>query len=185
MRAFGTLTTWNDERGFGFIQPEGGGAEVFVHISAWPKGGGRPRVDERLSFELEHDSRGRPRAVRVARPGERPALQRNRSARRSRGGPARAFGAILTILALLGIGFLAYTQRDALLRAVHTVAPTAKPRFVLARSESFPADFRCDGRTRCSQMTSCAEATYFLRHCPGTRMDGDRDGIPCEEQWCN
>jgi hypothetical protein len=41
------------------------------------------------------------------------------------------------------------------------------------------------GRIYCSQMTSCAEATYFLQNCPGTKMDGDNDGIPCEEQWCN
>ncbi|OYU74422.1 MAG: calcium-binding protein [Burkholderiales bacterium PBB5] len=44
--------------------------------------------------------------------------------------------------------------------------------------------YRCDGRKHCSQMTSCAEATYFLRHCPGVMMDGDGDGIPCEDQWC-
>lgn len=40
--------------------------------------------------------------------------------------------------------------------------------------------FRCDGRQHCSQMTSRAEAEYFVRHCPDTRMDGDRDGVPCE-----
>lgn len=45
--------------------------------------------------------------------------------------------------------------------------------------------FRCDGRIYCSQMTSCAEAKYFLDHCPGTRMDGNNDGVPCEKQWCN
>ena len=44
--------------------------------------------------------------------------------------------------------------------------------------------FRCDGRRHCSQMTSCAEATYFLRNCPNTKMDGNNDGIPCERQWC-
>lgn len=43
---------------------------------------------------------------------------------------------------------------------------------------------RCDGRQRCVQMRSCAEAKYFLAHCPGVQMDGDGDGIPCEEQWC-
>jgi len=43
---------------------------------------------------------------------------------------------------------------------------------------------RCDGRTHCSQMTSCEEATWFLRHCPNTQLDGDHDGIPCEQQWC-
>jgi hypothetical protein len=45
-------------------------------------------------------------------------------------------------------------------------------------------NFQCDGRTYCSQMTSCAEATFFLQNCPGTKMDGDHDGIPCEQQWC-
>lgn len=47
-----------------------------------------------------------------------------------------------------------------------------------------PAEFQCDGRTHCSQMRSCAEATYFIQHCRNTKMDGDRDGVPCEEQWC-
>ncbi len=33
-------------------------------------------------------------------------------------------------------------------------------------------------------MTSCAEATYFLQHCPDVKMDGNNDGVPCERQWC-
>ncbi|MDD2462505.1 MAG: thermonuclease family protein [Desulfobulbus sp.] len=45
--------------------------------------------------------------------------------------------------------------------------------------------FRCDGRTHCSQMTSCAEATFFLRNCSGAKMDGNNDGVPCERQWCH
>lgn len=52
------------------------------------------------------------------------------------------------------------------------------------RAPAAGAAFRCDGRTHCSQMTSCAEATYFLAHCPGVSMDGDNDGVPCEQQWC-
>jgi endonuclease YncB( thermonuclease family) len=47
-----------------------------------------------------------------------------------------------------------------------------------------PAAFRCDGRTRCTQMQSCEEAKFFLKNCPGVQMDGDRDGVPCEQQWC-
>ncbi|QNN71550.1 excalibur calcium-binding domain-containing protein [Thermomonas carbonis] len=46
------------------------------------------------------------------------------------------------------------------------------------------APSRCDGRTHCSQMRSCEEATYFIQHCPNTQMDGDNDGVPCERQWC-
>ena len=47
-----------------------------------------------------------------------------------------------------------------------------------------PRGFSCDGRKQCAQMTSCAEAKYFLANCPGVKMDGDNDGIPCEQQWC-
>lgn len=54
----------------------------------------------------------------------------------------------------------------------------------LVGSETSAKAFTCDGRTHCSQMKSCAEATYFLRNCPGVEMDGDGDGVPCESQWC-
>ena len=40
--------------------------------------------------------------------------------------------------------------------------------------------FNCDGRQHCSQMHSRAEAEYFVRNCPNTKMDGDNDGEPCE-----
>jgi len=52
-------------------------------------------------------------------------------------------------------------------------------------SSASKAQYRCDGRTHCSQMTSCEEATFFLRNCPGTKMDGNNDGVPCERQWCH
>jgi len=67
-----------------------------------------------------------------------------------------------------------------------TGAATAAPSRPAATS--MPPDtssgFTCDGRTHCSQMRSCAEAKYFLKHCPNTKMDGNGDGVPCERQWC-
>ncbi len=52
-------------------------------------------------------------------------------------------------------------------------------------SPSEPArPHKCDGRTHCSEMSSCDEATFFLKNCPGVKMDGNDDGIPCEKQWC-
>lgn len=63
--------------------------------------------------------------------------------------------------------------------------PVANPDLVeRPASAATGAGFRCDGRTHCSQMTSCEEATFFLRNCPGVKMDGEGDGIPCENQWC-
>ena len=43
--------------------------------------------------------------------------------------------------------------------------------------------FKCDGRTHCSQMRSYEEALYFLRNCANTQMDGNNDGEPCERQF--
>jgi hypothetical protein len=40
--------------------------------------------------------------------------------------------------------------------------------------------FTCDGRKYCSDMNSREEAEFFNKNCPDTRMDGDHDGIPCE-----
>jgi hypothetical protein len=59
--------------------------------------------------------------------------------------------------------------------------PTASTAPTASASSS---SFSCDGRKHCSQMKSCAEAHFFLANCPGVKMDGDKDGIPCEEQWC-
>jgi hypothetical protein len=44
--------------------------------------------------------------------------------------------------------------------------------------------FRCEGKNKCSQMTSCEEAMFYLQHCPRASLDDDKDGIPCEVQWC-
>ena len=44
--------------------------------------------------------------------------------------------------------------------------------------------YQCDERVYCSQMTSCEEAEFVLANCPGVKMDGGGDGVPCEKQWC-
>lgn len=62
-RLGGVVTTWNDDRGFGFIRPDGGGPDVFLHFTAAPRGTTRPYEGQRLTFEVEQDERGRPRAV--------------------------------------------------------------------------------------------------------------------------
>jgi len=63
---------------------------------------------------------------------------------------------------------------------------STRPEAIQALSDpsAFRAEFSCDGRTHCSQMTSCEEAEYFLQNCPGVEMDGNNDGEPCESQWC-
>ena len=61
---------------------------------------------------------------------------------------------------------------------------TSESGFEMNRLSS-SSNFKCDGRTHCSQMTSCEEAIFFLQNCPNVEMDGNHDGEPCEKQWCN
>lgn len=68
MKHTGTLRTWHDDRGFGFITPSQGGVDILVHIKAFPAGAGRPQVGQRLSFDLEAGPEGKPRAVNIALP---------------------------------------------------------------------------------------------------------------------
>jgi uncharacterized protein YkuJ len=53
-----------------------------------------------------------------------------------------------------------------------------------ANTNSNNAAFQCNGKIYCSEMSSCAEAKFYLRNCSGTKIDGNNDGIPCEKQWC-
>ena len=69
-------------------------------------------------------------------------------------------------------------------KAIITLEKSASIPFNPPAASTLSSRFSCDGRRHCSQMKSCAEAHFFLANCPGVKMDGDKDGIPCEEQWC-
>jgi hypothetical protein len=70
-------------------------------------------------------------------------------------------------------------------RAAGASAAAATPKEVAPAPTAVSSSFSCDGRQYCSQMRSCDEAKYFLANCPGAKMDGDKNGIPCEKQWCS
>ena len=62
----GTVKFFNDSKGYGFIQPEDGGTDAFVHISAVERAGMNSLArDQRVSYELETDRRGKMAAVNL------------------------------------------------------------------------------------------------------------------------
>jgi cold shock CspA family protein len=178
MRTHGTLTKWHDDRGFGFITPAKGPADIFVHYSAFPRDGPRPQLNELVSFEIEADPDGKKRAVRVMRPGQRSSA-RPASAHGRQGSDDRRVGGVFALVAVICLGAYGYSRYTK-----QTVSEPTPVEFV-SRPTSPTSTYSCDGRTMCSQMTSCAEATFFIRNCPNTQMDGDHDGVPCESQWCH
>lgn len=69
----GTIVSWNQDRGFGFIQPDGGGKQVFVHVRALPVRARTPKIGDKLSYEIERTSDGKTRARFVRLAGQRAA----------------------------------------------------------------------------------------------------------------
>jgi CspA family cold shock protein len=63
----GTVKFFNSEKGYGFIKPDSGGQDVFVHVSAVMTSGlGTLNEGQRVSFEIEPDKRGKgPKAVNL------------------------------------------------------------------------------------------------------------------------
>jgi hypothetical protein len=98
---------------------------------------------------------------------------------------------IIILAILLALSWKAYSRYSHHVSQIETVP---KPAFDsgsdadkvpdIELQSSGQSSFACDGRMHCSQMKSCEEAKYFLQHCPNVKMDGDNDGIPCEQQWC-
>jgi len=191
----GTLKKWNAERGFGFVVADHGDQELFVHVSAFPRDGRPPAIGEPLSFEMELDKEGRKRAVRVRRPGApepRAPLRhahdqaRHQARRESERSESNSFGTrFVAFLLVAGLGWYGYTRytEQAEVTAAEPQSVMSSPAQTAAPEISSPA-FQCDGRKHCSQMSSCSEAKQFLNNCPGMEMDGDGDGIPCEQQLC-
>lgn len=187
MRFNGTIKKWNDEKGFGFIQPSDGGIDLFVHISEFPKNSTeRPKMGDLVSFEVITNENGKKKAVKVQKlaiPDKKNDVPvKKPSASRPKSGASKGFMAVFSVAVIAGLVYLYDKQAlkpetipsvsQGLHAIVQTQNATPQPKFV------------CDGRKHCSQMTSCAEAKYFLNHCPMVEMDGDHDGIPCEMQWC-
>jgi uncharacterized membrane protein YsdA (DUF1294 family)/cold shock CspA family protein len=96
MRFAGRITEWNDEKGFGFVVPNGGGTRAFVHISQFQGRPRRPVVGDLISYLPVVDDRGRTKAQQI-----RPAGAKVKAVRPRSRAPRAALGGCVLVLALL------------------------------------------------------------------------------------
>ncbi|KRV88128.1 excalibur calcium-binding domain-containing protein [Aeromonas veronii] len=189
-------------------------AGLFVHVTALQSDGRVPEPGERVTYLIGSGQDGKPRALQVffpdrpltladavpsaatsatrsaapsAAPSFRAASQPPRpTSTRERSNPYRRrksswSGKLIPLLVLVGL-FSIYSRFSAESMAPLPVSSFNQEEVSTPQATTFIR--QCDGRQHCSQMTSCEEATWFLQNCPGTKMDGEGDGIPCENQWC-
>lgn len=86
---------------------------------------------------------------------------------------------IFTFVAL--VAWQVYSQYRA--GAFASWAP-AQPGTPAALGTAPAGEFKCDARTHCAQMTSCAEARYFQKNCRDADLEVDNAGVPCPRRWC-
>lgn len=165
----GQLTKWNEVRGFGFIKTAELDQDTFLHVTQFKHMSRKPREGDVIHFDIEQVN-GKKRATNARIEGVK-AIPRPKMVK---GSPPRAkFGFLFVALTII---IVAVTIQRLDLVPIKT-APVATP--FSTHFDDEPV-FTCDGRQYCSQMTSRAESLYFIEHCPDTKMDGDDDGIPCE-----
>ncbi|MFV7784966.1 excalibur calcium-binding domain-containing protein [Shewanella marisflavi] len=199
----GTLVRWNDDKGFGFIKPNTPNAQdVFIHISALKQMARKPVVGDEIIYQRQQQSDGKFKAIKASiegvvvvsgvvsglanTPKPKPAPRRDRtpsphySHRRS----SSLLQRVIFIVLLVSIGSFGFKQYQAL-NATPIITNEDLPKLNTQEWQPVTPKFRCEaGKTHCSQMRSCEEAKFYLRNCPGTKMDGDHDGVPCERQLC-
>jgi uncharacterized membrane protein YsdA (DUF1294 family)/cold shock CspA family protein len=71
VRTKGRITSWNDEKGFGFITPFDGGRQIFIHVSALSNRSRRPELNEVVTYSVTTDKQGRPCAADATLAGDK------------------------------------------------------------------------------------------------------------------
>jgi cold shock CspA family protein len=169
----GQLTKWNNVKGFGFIKSEEINSDTFIHISALKHMSRKPKQGDYIYFDIEQH-KGKSRAINARIEG----VKANVPFKISKGNQSRTRNKLIYAAAIVAI--VAFTfQRLEL--GNHKPTPNTQQTPMLIPSKTAPKQqFTCDGRQYCSDMTSREEAEFFTKYCPNTKMDGDNDGKPCE-----
>ncbi|MDQ2044857.1 cold shock domain-containing protein [Pseudoalteromonas sp. 20-92] len=195
----GLLKSWKTDKGFGFIKSDTLEHDTFIHISALKHMSRKPKVGDTIYFEVATQPDGKTKAIncRIEGVAELKLLKapyqkhKQQPHRIAKSNFASSFlGKVASIALIAALCFYTINKynthsssqtpiitNDLSTNSDLTTFDEQYPKIVIPQNSQ---NFTCDGRQHCSQMTSRSEAVFFINNCPYTKMDGDRDGDPCE-----
>ena len=188
----GKLVRWIDDKGFGFIKPENGKDDIFIHISALRGMSRKPVIGDVIHYQISFDAKGKTRAVNAKIEGVSQALtltplEHTRKTPRSSAANERPYRNLTTRASKPQKRFSLFPILIVIGAAIFVSQKVSKEKTSINQVKTQPVEqteqFQCQGKVWCSQMSSYEEAVFYLRNCPGTKMDGDGDGDPCERQF--
>ncbi|OKY25803.1 cold shock domain-containing protein [Thalassotalea sp. PP2-459] len=169
----GQLTKWDNAKGFGFINSAQLNQDTFIHISALKHMSRKPKQGDFIHFDVEqHKGKARATNARIEGVKANSPFKASKTYK-TRSGNKVIYAAVIIAIAAFIIQRLDLGQSNQTPQSQFKATP-------IPANIAPTQHFTCDGRQHCSQMTSREEAEFFTRHCPNTKMDGDNDGIPCE-----
>ena len=149
----GLLKSWKTDKGFGFIKSDTLEHDTFIHISALKHMSRKPKVGDTIYFEIATQPDGKTKAINCRIEGVTELKAPYQKHKQQPHSIAKSNFAS---------SFLGKVASIALIAAL-----------------CFYAFNKYNAHSN-SQMTSKDEAIFFINNCPNTKMDGDRDGKPCE-----
>lgn len=192
----GLLKTWKTDKGFGFIKSDTLEHDTFIHISALKHMSRKPKVGDTIYFEITTQPDGKTKAINCRIEGvaelKAPYQKHNQQPHRmAKSNFASSFlGKVASISIIAVLGFVAVnkynhyktneqfnSQTPVITNADLATFDEKYPKVVIPKNTQ---NFTCDGRQYCTEMRSREEAVFFINNCPNTKMDGDGDGKPCE-----
>ncbi|MDT4288436.1 excalibur calcium-binding domain-containing protein [Methylomonas sp. MO1] len=156
-----------------------------------------PIIGDTIHYQTEFDSNGKIRAVHASIEGVAKQMTLEPMSKKSTGAPhfrktskpayvprprtsysrTGLIGLPFLLLIIAGVyGYDKFSHRNTVTidqSSMHSISLPTAPK----------QTFQCQGKVYCSEMRSREEAEFYLDNCPGTKMDGDYDGIPCEKQF--
>jgi len=192
----GKLVRWIEDKDFGFIKPENGKADIFIHISALASMSRKPVIGDVILYQIGFDTNGKLRAVNAKIEGvseilalvpleqkrkkdiSSPVKERTYRKPRKTSHSQKSFN-LLPVLIVIGVAVFIYSKVSKEKNFVDQIEIPVSETQPIEQTEQF----QCQGKVWCSEMSSYEEAIFYLGNCPGTKMDGDGDGIPCEQQF--